>query len=200
MSHLVTPADILPAAEYAAVRKERRAAVIEKKRHRRLEVGPHAAFYFENFETIWLQIQEMLHIEKGGPDQIQGELDAYNPLIPNGHELVATVMFEVADEARRKAFLARLGGVEETAFIRFASETVHGIPEQDQDRTNADGKASAVQFVHFPFTDGQIALFKTTPAEDIVIGFKHPAYGHMTALPAATKDALLGDFGVAVSL
>lgn len=194
MSRLITVADILPATQYAAVRTERRREVIAKKRDRRVEVGPFATFYFESFDSMWLQVQEMLHIEKGGPEQIQDELDAYNPLVPNGHDLVATVMFEVADEARRKAFLAKLGGVEETAFIRFGDETVLGQPEQDMDRSTADGKASAVQFIHFPFTDAQIAAFKATPAEDIVIGFKHPAYGHMAALTAATKDALAGDF------
>ena len=86
-------------AEYAAIRSEQRKRITEIKRHRRLEVGPFATFYFENYETMRHQVQEMLHIEKGGDAQIEDELAAYNPLIPQGKELVATVMFEIDDPA-----------------------------------------------------------------------------------------------------
>ena len=137
----LTPEDILPAAEYRKRRKEERQRVLQLKRHRRVEVGPVATFYFENRETMWLQIQEMLYIEKAGPEQIPDELAAYNPLIPNGSELIATVMFEVDDPIRRKNFLARLGGVENTAFLEFADETVVGAPEQDVDRPEHRGRA-----------------------------------------------------------
>ncbi len=190
----LTAADILPSASYAAVRVQRRKEIVLKKRDRRLDVGPHVAFYFENAETLWLQIQEMLHIEKGGAEQLAGELEAYNPLIPNGRELVATVMIEIPDERRRRVILATLGGIENTISITFSGHNVPGIPEADQDRTTADGKASAVQFVHFAFTDAQVEAFKTTPAEDILIGFKHPAYTHRAGLTVASKAALVGDF------
>ncbi len=80
---------------------------MEAKRHRRLEVGPDCTFYFENFETMWNQVHEMLFIEKGGEAQIADELSAYNPLVPKGRELVATVMFEIDDPVRRAAFLIR---------------------------------------------------------------------------------------------
>src|SRR3546814_3945460 len=120
----ITRADILPLDDYAKIRKERRRAVLEKKRNRRVEVGPVAIFLFENYDSMWLQVQEMLYIEKGGEAQIDDELAAYNPLIPNGRELVATVMFEIDDPVRRKNFLGRLGGIEETAFLSFAGETV----------------------------------------------------------------------------
>jgi hypothetical protein len=189
----ITRADILPLAEYGKQRAEFRNRVLAVKRHRRVEVGPVATFYFECYETMWQQIHEMLWIEKGGEEQIEDELRAYNPLIPKGEELVATVMFEIDDPVRRKSFLSRLGGVEDTAFLRFAGETVAGQPEADVDRTNADGKASSVQFIHFPFTPAQIAKFRQAGTE-VVLGFNHPNYGHMSMLPEPVRAALAGDF------
>ena len=189
----LTPEDILPAAEYRKRRKEERQRVLQLKRHRRVEVGPVATFYFENRETMWLQIQEMLYIEKAGPEQIPDELAAYNPLIPNGSELIATVMFEVDDPIRRTNFLARLGGVENTAFLEFADETVIGAPEQDVDRTTAEGKASSVQFIHFPFTADQIRKFRTAGTR-VVIGFKHSSYPHMAMMLDEVRLELAKDF------
>ena len=168
-------------------------AAVARKKNRRLEVGPVATFHFENFDSMWLQVQEMLHIERGGEAQIEDELRAYNPLIPQGNELVATVMFEIDDPQRRKAFLSRLGGIEETAFIRVEDETVKGVPEADIDRTTAEGKASSVQFIHFPFTPAQIAKFRR-PGVQVVVGFTHPAYGHMVIMPEAVRQALAEDF------
>ena len=189
----ITHADILPSVEYAAKRSELRKQVVALKRNRRIEVGPVATFYFESFETMLQQIQEMLYIEKGGAEQIDGELAAYNPLIPNGKELTATVMFEIDDPIRRGRFLARLGGVEATAFIKLDGETVKGVPEADQDRTTAEGKASSVQFVHFPFTPRQIAMFREVNRQ-VVIGFSHPEYSHMAVVPEAVRAALARDF------
>ncbi len=191
--HEITRADILPMADYTAARKERRRALAAVKKHRRLEVGPVCTFYFENFETMWNQIHEMLFIEKGGEAQIADELSAYNPLIPKGRELVATAMFEIDDPVRRGALLAKLGGVEQTAFIRIGGETINGVPEEDVDRTSAAGKASSVQFIHFPFTDEQVAAFRGAGAE-VVLGFSHPEYAHMAVLPEAVRQALAGDF------
>jgi hypothetical protein len=198
-SRKITHADILPAAEYAARRGEIRKQVVAMKRNRRIEVGPAATFYFESFETMLQQIQEMLYIEKGGEAQIEGELAAYNPLIPNGKELTATVMFEIDDPIRRGRFLARLGGVEETAFIKLDGEIVKGLSEADQDRTNAEGKASSVQFIHFPFTPQQIALFRE-PNRQVVIGFSHPEYSHMAVVPEAVRVALAQDFALVQDL
>jgi len=189
----ITRADLMPLDAYARLRDERRRAVMAEKRRRRLEVGPVAVFLFENFASMWLQVQEMLRIEKGGEAQIDDELAAYNPLVPKGSELVATVMFEIDDPIRRKALLSRLGGVEETAVIVFAGETVKGVPEADVDRTTAAGKASSVQFIHFPFTRTQIEKFRA-PGAEIMVGFKHPAYAHMAVLPEATRAALADDF------
>ena len=169
MKHEITRDDILPLESYAAQRAERRKAIAEIKRNRRMEVGPHATFYFESYDTMWHQIHEMLHIEKGGEEQIVDELTAYNPLIPKGNELVATVMFEIDDPVRRASVLGRLGGVEETVTIGFDGETVKGAPEADVDRTSAAGKASSVQFIHFPFTEAQIAKFRK-PGTQVIVG------------------------------
>jgi hypothetical protein len=189
----LTEADILPAAEYAKNRTDWRRKISAKKRNRRVEVGPHVTFYFECWETMWLQVQEMVYIEKGGNEQVPGEIEAYNPLIPNGNELVATFMIEIDDPIRRRRILGAIGGIEETAFIRVGGETIRGQAEADQDRTTAEGKASSVQFVHFPFTPEQIAAF-SSPDGEVVLGFSHPNYGHMTIIPEAVRGELSSDF------
>src|SRR5260221_872084 len=184
---------MFPLPRYAGERAERRKRIAELKKNRRLEVGPFAAFYFESYDTMLHQVHEMLFIEKGGAEQLPDELAAYNPLIPKGTELVATVMFEIDDPLRRARILASLGGVECTAFIRVNGQMVKGIPEEDQDRTNAEGKASSVQFIRFPFTAVQIAAFRGN-ARAIVVGFSHPNYAHMAVMPAAVRATLAGDF------
>ncbi len=193
MKREIAVADVIPASEYAKVRVARRQAAAAKKTYRRLEVGPVATFHFENYDSMWLQVQEMLYIEKGGEAQIEDELGAYNPLIPNGRELVATILFEIDDPDRRKTFLARLGGIEATAFIRLAEETIRGVAEADVDRTTGEGKASAVQFLHFPFASKQIANFRR-PNIQVVVGFTHPAYGHTAVMPEPVRAALAEDF------
>jgi hypothetical protein len=189
----LTRADILPLDEYVKIRRERRREVSELKKQRRVEVGPFATFYFESFATMWQQVQEMLYIEKGGEAQISDELTAYNPLIPQGNELVATVMFEIDDPRRRAASLARLGGIENCAFIEAAGEKIRGEPDPTRENTDPDGKASAVQFIRFPFTPQQIAAFKK-PGAPIVIGFDHANYSHMAVMPEPVRAALAEDF------
>lgn len=189
----VTRADILAPADYALERERRRRDILSLKRQRRLAVGPFAIVHFENYDTMWQQIHEMLYIEKGGVRQIEDELGAYNPLIPQGHELVATVMFEVEDAVRRQDFLGRLGGVEHTAFIAVGGETIAGRPEADQERSTPEGKASSVQFIRFPFTPEQIARFRA-PGAEVVVGFKHREYAHMTVMPEPVRRALSADF------
>jgi len=191
--HELTAADILPWAEYAKARAEHRSRVSAIKRNRRVEVGPHVTFYFESFDTMWLQVQEMLHIEKGGAEQLKDELAAYNPLIPKGRELVATFMIEIDDALRRARVLAGLGGIEQTAFFQLGALKIPALPEVDQDRTTAEGKASSVQFVHFPFTEAQIAAFRE-PGAQVILGFSHPAYSHMAVVAEATRAELAGDF------
>lgn len=185
--------DILPFADYAAIRRDQRRRITEIKRQRRVEVGPFATFYFENYETMWHQVQEMLHIEKGGETQIEDELAAYNPLIPDGAELVATVMFEIDDPMRRASVLARLGGIEDHVFLDLAGERIRGEPDPTRENTSPEGKASSVQFIRFPFTEDRIARFKT-PGTRIIAGFDHPNYGHMAVLPEPVCAALALDF------
>ena len=142
---------------------------------------------------MWHQIHEMLHIEDGGEAQIAEELSAYNPLIPKGSELVATLMFEIDDKGRRTRFLADLGGVEKSVNMSFDGETVTAVPEDDVDRTTANGKASAIQFLHFPFTAGQIAKF-CQPGVQVTLGIGHFKYGHMAIVPEKVRAALSADF------
>ncbi len=189
----LTPADILPLAEYAKVRAHRRREINALKTHRRVEVGPFATFYFENFATMWLQVQEMLHIEKGGEAQLKDELEAYNPLIPQGSELVATVMFEIDDPARRARILAQLGGIEDRGYIEVAGEKIRGEPDPTRENTSPEGKASSVQFIRFPFTRQQIAAFRA-PGARVAIGFDHPNYGHQATMPEPVRATLAEDF------
>jgi len=189
----ITRDDIMDMTAYGAIRKERRRALIERKKLRRIAIGPDATAHFEDYDSMWLQIHEMLYIEKGGEEQIAEELAAYNPLIPKGRELVCTVLFEIDDPERRARFLAKLGGVEETMFIRVDGEEIMGQAEEDVDRTSAAGKASAVQFVHFPFTDAQVNAFRR-PGAEIVVGFKHPGYGHMVRIAEESRETLAADF------
>jgi hypothetical protein len=125
--------------------------------------------------------------------QAKDELEAYNPLIPNGSELTATFMIEIDDPIRRKTVLDSVGGIEGAAFLRVGGETIKGVPEADQDRTTAEGKASSVQFVHFPFTPPQIETFRSGEGE-VVLGFSHRSYGHMASIPDAVRTALAKDF------
>jgi len=191
-SRRITNADILPMSEYGAIRKDQRRKISEIKKARRIEVGPYSTFYFENYETMWHQVHEMLFVEKGGDAQIQDELDAYNPLIPQGDELIATVMFEVPDAARRTAVLHQVGGIENHMVLLIGGETIRGEPDADRENTSEHGKASSVQFVRFNLTPAQKAAFKS-PATLVMLGFDHPRYGHLAALPTAIREALAQD-------
>ena len=189
----VTKADLIPADEYAKNRKTYRKEIVSYKKDRRISLGPYANFYFESYETMKAQIQEMLHIEKGGDEQLKDELAAYNPLIPNGKELVATLMFEIDNPLSRAEFLNKVGGIEEKVFLKIGEEIIKSIPEQDVDRTSAEGKASSVQFIHFEFTDEQVKKFKDS-SNEIIIGVNHEMYAHTVKLTENNKKALALDF------
>ena len=189
----ITRDEVLAMADYEAIRKERRSAVSEIKRHRRIEVGPFATFYFESYDTMWYQVHEMLYIEHGGEEQIEGELAAYNPLIPRGRELVATLMLEISDPARRDRTLATLGGIEHTISLSLDDESIAGLPRGEGERTNEAGKTSSVHFLYFPFTAEQIAKFHAAGTH-ITLGFAHEAYGHIAVVPEAVRQALAADF------
>lgn len=188
----VTPQDLLSDADYAKVRKERRATLLPVKRLRRVSLGPWCTFIFENYETMLFQIQEMLLTERGGAEQVPDELGAYNPLIPQGREWVATVMLEIEDPVRRAAALAMLGNIEDHFFLEVNGAKIPGRPEEDAERTREDGKTSSVHFIRFGFDDAAAAALKT-PGARILIGCDHPHYGHLAVIGEATREQLAGD-------
>ena len=185
--------DILPLEIYTKQRKGLRKKIVEFKKNRRVSLGPYATFYFESYETMLAQVQEMLYIEKGGDDQLKDELTAYNPLIPNGKELVATLMFEIDNPVSRATFLGKVGGIEEKVFMKINGDIINATPEEDVDRTSADGKASSVQFIHFKFNEEQIKKFKSGQTQ-IEIGINHDEYSHSTKLNDETIKSLSRDF------
>jgi hypothetical protein len=185
--------DIMPLDVYIKNRKELRKNIVSFKKDRRIALGPYATFYFESYETMLAQVQEMLYIEKGGDEQLKDELIAYNPLVPNGKELVATLMFEIDNPVSRATFLGKVGGIEEKVFIKINGEIIKAIPEEDVDRTSADGKASSVQFVHFKFNEEQIQNFKSE-GTNVEIGMDHKEYSHTTKLSMDNISSLSDDF------
>ena len=191
--HRITAADIVPPEIYARERAERRRALIPVKRNRRVEVGPYATFYFENFDTMLAQVHEMLHIEKGGTEQLEGELEAYNPLIPQGQELIATLMIEVDEPQRRLTILKRLAGIEESVYLTIGQARIAAAPTDYADRTAEDGKTSSVHWVRFSFTPEQIGAFKRS-SETVVLGVAHPNYGHMAVIAPEVRAELAKDF------
>ena len=189
----VNKTDLISLEQYSKNRKQLRKNLIEFKKNRKIPLGPCATFYFECYETILGQIQEMLYIEKGGENQLKDELKAYNPLIPKGKELVATLMFEIDNPVSRTVFLNKVGEIEKKIYMKVGSEKINSVPEQDVDRTSAEGKASSVQFIHFEFTEEQIKKFKDNNFE-ITIGIDHKEYSHFTKIPENTRMALSNDF------
>ena len=185
--------DIMPLDIYTKQRKELRKNIVEFKKNRRISLGPYATFYFESYETMLAQVQEMLYIEKGGDEQLKDELTAYNPLVPNGKELIATLMFEIDNPVSRAAFLSKVGGIEKNVFMKVDGEKIKAIPEEDVDRTSAEGKASSVQFIHFKLNDEQIKKFKSS-SFNVEIGIDHNEYSHTTKLSDVTLKSLSADF------
>ena len=185
--------DIISNEEYGSIRSEKRREMIEFKKYRRLDVGPVASLYFESRDTMIYQIQEMAYVEKITRDELNEELASYNPLVPNGKELTATMMIEIDDPLRRKNFLSRLGGVEEKVKIIIGGSEIYADYEKDVDRTTGDGKASAVHFLHFKFDDELIKAFKDK--NNIVqIGIDHEAYGHLSIVSDRVREELAKEF------
>mgnify|MGYP003321366367 FL=1 len=189
----IESSDLLEYSAYAKERRSIRKEVVQMKKNRRVELGPHSTFYFENFFTMKAQIQEMLYIEKGGDEQLKDELEAYNPLVPQGSELVATYMFEIDNPNTRKKVLSSLGNVENKLFISINGTKLYAAPEEDVDRTDNSGKTSSVHFIHFKFSDKQVEEFKNSSSR-IEIGTDHDNYLHSTVLSKEVKEALAKDF------
>jgi len=190
---IIEKKDLVSLEEYTKNRKQFRKELVELKKDRRISLGPHSTFYFESFETMLGQIQEMLYIEKGGEEQLKDELNAYNPLIPKGTELVATLMFEIDNPILRADFLGKVGGIEKKVYIQIEKEKIIATPEKDLDRTSAEGKASSVQFIHFNFTEDQIKKFMNTN-NLVAIGIDHHLYNHITKISENSRSALIKDF------
>lgn len=197
MAHTIVRDDIMALDAYGKVRGDSRKRIAAMKENRRVAVGPFATFYFENRDTMLHQIHEMLYIEKGGEGQIADEISAYAPLVPNGRELVATMMIEIEEENLRRRELARMGHIEDNIAITIEAGgervVVKAVPEDDEERTTPEGKTSSVHFLHFPFDAAAIALFRK-PDSRVTLGIEHPNYGHLAVLPAAVKTALAADF------
>ena len=185
--------DILSRDEYKIKRKSLREKMVLRKKFRRVDIGPYVTMYFENKDTIIHQINEMVYIEDGGEQQIDDEILAYKSLIPNGSELVATVMVEIDNPIKRAEFLSKMGGFEETINIKIHDKEIKGKAELDGDRTTADGKASSVQFVHFEFDEQAVKSIKNN-MENVSISINHKNYRHSAILNTETVEELIKDF------
>ncbi len=188
----ITKKDLMTLEEYSKSRRNIRKKIIKIKKNRRVSVGPHATFYFESFETMLSQIQEMLYIEKGGDEQLKDELAAYNPLIPQGKEFVATLMFEIDNPTVRENFLNKIGGIEKEIFIQIENEKINAISEQDVERTSEEGKASSVHFLRFVFSDDQVKKIKNFKNK-LELCISHKLYSHKTTISFDTMSILVKD-------
>ena len=187
--------DVIDIDRYISERAEIKKKISVLKEHRRVPVGPHATFYFECYQTMIYQVQEMLYIERGGKEQLYDEIKAYNPLVPKGKELVATLMFEIDNEKKRKDFLNSVGGIEERIFIEIDKEKIFAKPEDDTERTSDDRKTSSVHFIHFHFSKSQIESFINND-NNVIIGFDHKNYSHFSQLSKESKEELSNDFDI----
>jgi hypothetical protein len=178
--------------QYAEVRDQFRAEVIAHKKPRRIAVGPHATLYFEDFTTMKYQVQEMLRTERiFEASGIEEEIEAYNPLIPDGANLKATFMIEYGDVDERRAALARLGGIEDTVWLQAeGGQKVYAIANEDLDRSEGE-KASAVHFLRFELGPETINAFKS--GGTINIGVDHEGLTGSVTLDAAQTESLAAD-------
>ena len=179
--------------KYAEVRPEFRARVIAHKKNRRLPVGPNAALYFEDALTMQYQVQEMLRIERiFEAVGIQEELDAYNPLIPDGSNWKATFMIEVPDEQERRGKLVELKGIENDVWVRIDGfEPVFASADEDLERENEE-KTSSVHFLRFELTPAMVEAARNGAA--VGAGITHSAYTQqLEPLPENIRLSLLGD-------
>lgn len=185
--------DLYSLEEYAKIRPEFRAQVMEHKRHRQVPLGPNTTLYFEDRLTMQYQIQEMLRIERIFESEgITDELDTYNPLIPDGSNWKATFMIEYADPEERKAALARLIGVERRVWVQVADfEPVYPRANEDLERETEE-KTSSVHFLRFELTPEMISALKGGAA--LAMGVDHPEYRHeVRNVPANIRESLVLD-------
>ena len=191
----ITRESLLTLEAYAKARKEFRAKVLAHKKPRTVHLGEHLTLVFEDELTLRYQIQEMLRIEKTFEEAgIQDELDAYNPLVPDGTNLKATMLIEYADVEERRVALGRLKGIEDRVWVQVEGcPKVYAIADEDLERENEE-KTSAVHFLRFEFSPEMIAALKYGVA--LGIGVDHPNYAAaIPALGAESRGALAADFG-----
>ncbi len=187
--------DLMSLEQYSTARKEFRSRVLEHKRTRIVTIGPNASWCFEDRLTIQYQVQEMLRVERiFEADGIQDELDAYNPLIPDGTNWKATFLIEYPDVAERKAALAKLKGIEERCWVQVDDfERIYAIADEDLERENEE-KTSAVHFLRFELSAAMVAAARSGAA--ISVGIDHDNYRHeIRPLPQAIRDSLARDLG-----
>jgi hypothetical protein len=188
----LTHSDLYSLEEYARVRPEFRAKVIEHKKQRRVAIGDYAALYFEDALTMQYQVQEMLRIERiFEQDGIQEELDVYNPLIPDGTNWKATFMMEYSDVEERKQALAKLIGVERALYVQVEGfDPVRPIANEDLERETEE-KTSSVHFVRFELSDEMVAAVKR--GASVKAGIDHPEYSEECTIPKDVRVSLAGD-------
>lgn len=189
--------DIMPLDQFIMERPTLYNHIQTLKQNRRLSVGPYITLYFENHQTLLWQIQEMLRIEKGGSDQLQDELDAYAPLLPQilpnaDQELIATLMIEIDDLVARKIALHQLTNIEDHVSFHVQNHIITATAEQDIERTTKDGKTSAIHFLRFAFSPPIIQSMRSGGPVTLVIN--HPHYTHAHTLTPAQQEALCLDF------
>jgi len=184
---------LLSLEAYARQRKEFRARVLAHKRSRKVQLGEHLTLEFEDELTVRYQIQEMLRIERIFEEEgIQGELDAYNPLVPDGRNLKSTLMLEYPDPAERARALARLRGIEDRMWVRVDGHNkVYAIADEDLERENEE-KTSSVHFLRFELAPAMIGALKS--GAGLAVGVDHPEYrAEVAAVPRSVRDSLVGD-------
>ena len=191
--HKLTPGDLYSLEQYARMRDEFRQKVIAHKKIRQVAIGSNAALYFEDRLTMQYQVQEMLRIERiFEPQGIAEELEAYNPLIPDGSNWKATFMIEYPDIEERRVALARLKGVEDTVWVKVAGfDRVYAIADEDLARSDAD-KTASVHFLRFELTPAMARAVRG--GADVAAGIDHPEYRHVVdPIPRAIRDSLAND-------
>jgi hypothetical protein len=190
----LTASDLMPLEQYARERPVLRARMIEHRRRRQLRIGEHCSWSFEDQATVRYQVQEMLRTERiFEPAGIQEELEAYNPLIPDGRNLKATLLIEYEDAAERTRRLSELRGFERHCWMRIAGfESVYAIADEDLAREN-ESKTSAVHFLRFEFSAQMLASLKD--GGSLAAGVDHLHYRHsVDPIPQSLREALMGDF------
>ena len=182
--------DVLDLTAYEIQRKDIRPKIIEIKNKRRIHVGPKVTYLFENYDTMWYQVQEMTRAERIVEEEgIQGELNAYNELIPDTNQLSASMLIEIDDISERKSFLTQIVDLPDHTYLEVDGEKI--VPTFDS-RQGSEDKLSSVQYIKFDLSEDQVNKF-TKADSNVVLGFDHPVYTHSYELTAEQKTIMYED-------